>query len=360
MDYSKFYTPTQIAISLINELSILEPQKIVDICCGSCNLLVAAKIKWANAKLYGVDISEHSLLEDVIFTKKDGRQFAIEHPHEFSLVVANPPFGYVESKKQFPGLFVNEFKSASTSRLEVEMLIANLKLLQPKGVLLVILPSSFVEAETYRKIRKIIANNYSIESIIKLDENTFGASKIKSYALIIHNESPNNRNVKIGNSVDDCISYTAHINSNDLKEGKWTLDNINNNTVSLNIKRGNISSASFITRGQPILHTARYKTNWQPSKRYISRKITPTVFAESGDIIVSRIGKSAGQWCVYKGEKIAISDCLYRIKDPDRLIYNKIDGKCFDRDLKGVATRYITIKDFTSWVSSLSDVVGCD
>lgn len=355
MDYSKFYTPPKIANSLINELSIPEPQRIVDICCGSCNLLVAAKNKWAKAKMYGVDVSEHSSIEDVVFEKKDGRQFAIEHPHEFSLVLANPPFDYVENKKQFPDLFVNEFKEVSTSRLEVEMLIANLKLLQSNGVLLVILPSSFVEAETHRKIRKIIANNYYVESIIKLDVTTFGASRINSYALIIHNELQNNRNAKIGNSFDDCISYTVHINSNDLKEGKWTLDSISNNTVTLNIKRGNISSNSFITRGQPILHTAKYRTDWKPSKRYISKKITPTVFAESGDIIVSRIGKSAGQWCVYEGEKIAISDCLYRIKDPDLSVFNKIKGKYFDRDLKGVATRYITITDFTSWMSSLSD-----
>lgn len=351
MDYSKFYTPPQIANSLIKELSIPEPERIVDICCGSCNLLVAAKNRWTKAKLYGVDVSEHSSVENVVFEKNDGRQFAIEHPHEFSLVVANPPFDYVENKKQFPDLFVNEFKEASTSRLEVEMLIANLRLLLPNGVLLIILPSSFVEAKAHKKIRKIIANNYYIKSIIKLDETTFGASRINSYALIIHNESQNNRHAQIGNSVDDCISYTAHINSDDLKEGKWTLDNICDNMISLDIKRGNISSASFITRGQSILHTAKYRTDWKPSKRYISKKITPTVFAESGDIIVSRIGKSAGQWCVYEGERIPISDCLYRIKGLDPSILDKIQGKCFNRDLKGVATRYITISDFCFWLA---------
>lgn len=355
MDYSKFYTPPKIASSLINELYIPEPQTIVDICCGSCNLLFAAKNKWINAKLYGVDVSDHSSVEDVIFEKKDGRQFAIEHPNEFSLVLANPPFDYVKNKKQFPDLFVDEFKEVSTSRLEIEMLIANLKLLQPNGVLLVILPSSFVEAETHRNIRKIIANKFYINTIIKLDETTFGASRINSYALIIYNELQNNRDARVGNAVDNFISYTTYINSDDLKKGKWTIDNISDNIISIDIKRGNISSASFITRGQPILHTAKYSKDWKPSKRYISKKITPNVFAESGDIIVSRIGKSAGQWCVYDGEKIAISDCLYRIKDPDLAVINKIRGKQFNKGLKGVATRYITVKDFTSWMASLSD-----
>lgn len=351
MDYSKFYTPPKIAKTLINEISIPTPQKIADICCGSCNLLFAAKNRWQTSKLYGVDVSEHASTESILFEKKDGREFALEHSCEFSLVLANPPFVYVEKKMQFPKLFVGEFANISTSRLEVEMLIANLKLLQPDGVLLIILPSSFVEAVTYKKLRKVIANNYYIESIIKLDETTFGASRINSYALIIHNQPNKNRDVKLGGVVNDNITYHLQLKSEKLQEGNWILDNPSNVAVSLDIKRGNISSSNFIARGQPILHTAKNSKNWEPSKRYISKKIVPTVFAESGDIIVSRIGKSAGKWCVYKGEKIAISDCLYRIKDPNHHIFNKISGKCYNKALKGVATRYITISDFCLWLS---------
>lgn len=354
MDYSKYYTPPKIAIALIGELPAIEPQKVVDICCGSCNLIFAARNKWPEAKLYGVDITEQIFSEDVIFERKDGRQFAIEHSHEFPLVVANPPFFTVEHKKQFPGLFVNEFKDTHTSRLEIEMFIANLRLLQPKGILLIIVPSSLVEAETYKEIREIVANNYYVEAIIKLDESTFGSSKINSYALIIHNESQGNRDARFGYSTDNVISYATTINYENLAAGDWGLNIIKSDGPALDIKRGNISSASFITRGQPILHTAKYRRNWRPSRRYISRKIAPTVFAESGDIIVSRIGKSAGQWCVYEGERIAISDCLYRIKDPDLSIFRIIEGKSFDRNLKGVATRYITIADFCSWIKLLS------
>lgn len=355
VDYSKFYTPPKIAKLLINELSIPNPPKIVDICCGSCNLLVAAKNKWPKTKMYGVDVSEHSSVDEVIFKRIDGRQFAIDHPFEFPLVLANPPFSYVEESNQFPELFENGFEKVTTSRLEVEMLIANLKILQPNGVLLVILPSSFIEAESYKKIRKVVAANYYVESIIKLDITTFGPSRINSCALIIHNETQNNRNAKFGNSFDNCILYSRYVSSKDLTEGNWILDNTRNNIGLLKIRRGSVSSNSFTTRGQPILHTAKCRADWQPSKKYISKKITPTVFAESGDIIVSRIGKSAGQWCVYEGKRIAISDCLYRIKDPDHSVFNKINGKCYDKELKGVATRYITMADFTSWVSSQSD-----
>lgn len=353
MDYSKFYTPPEIAKALINELAIPTPPKVADICCGSCNLLFAAKNRWPKIKLYGVDISSYPV-KGVTFEKEDGRQFAINHPQKFPFVVANPPFHYVENKKQFPDLFMNQFKGFSTSRLEIEMLIANLNLLKPNGVLLIILPSSFVEAETYNKVRRIVSANYYVESIIKLDESTFGSSKINSYALIIHNEPQGERNAKTGifeGDSNNCVSYNANINSEDLKNGNWTTDKRNCPSFSLNVKRGNISSANFIAKGQSVLHTAKCNIDWKPSTRYISKKTIPTVFAETGDIVVSRIGKSAGKWCVYSGEKIPISDCLYRIKDPDGSIYKMIKGKAFNLSLKGVATRYITISDFLSWIN---------
>lgn len=353
MDYSKYYTPLGIAKALINELNIDVPSKVVDICCGSCNLLYAAKERWSQLDLYGVDVSEQ-VANNVAFEKKDGRQFAIEHLGEFPLVVANPPFVFVDKKKQFPELFAGKFEKFKTSRLEIEMLLANLALLKLKGTLLIILPSSFVEATSYNQIRKIIASNYFIESIIKLDESTFGSSKINSYALIIHNEPQNERKTKLGlNTINKSTitSYISYINSDEMQKGNWTGRN-NIALLPLDIKRGNISSASFIKYGQPILHTAKLSANWVPSKRYISRKMSPTVFAESGDIIVSRIGKSAGQWWVHSGEKIAISDCLYRIKDPDGSIFKRINGRKYNISLKGVATRYITMSDFFLWLNS--------
>ena len=68
MDYSKYYTPTSIAQLLVKQLKIGYPDKIVDICCGSCNLLNAAKKRWPRAVLYGTDIVEHKD-DNVIFEK---------------------------------------------------------------------------------------------------------------------------------------------------------------------------------------------------------------------------------------------------------------------------------------------------
>ena len=356
MDYSKYYTPISIAQLLVKQLRICPPDKIVDICCGSCNLLNAAKKRWPRATLYGTDIVEHKD-DNVVFEKIDGREYALNHPKEFSLVLANPPFDYLEKKNEYPELFQSPFEKISSSRLEIEMMLANLIMLKNGGVLLIIMPSSFVEGETYRPIREIIAKKYQVKSIIELDEDTFGATHIHSYALVIKNNM--------------CQSYTTDIlctrkeNNNfvllsngkrtkkDLIYGNWS--SFQNATCSfkLDIKRGNISSSNFVESGFPILHTSKINIPWQPSIRYISNEIKPNIYAENGDIIVSRIGKSAGNWFLYTGEKIPVSDCLYRIKDPNGELYKKIQGKNFNLKLRGVATQYITMADFICWVASL-------
>ena len=103
MIYNKFYTPLDIANLLIGQLKVEYPKSAVDICCGSHNLLSSAKQRWPNTKYVGVDIIEH-YANGVECIKSDGRKFALEHPNKFQLVLANPPFGYVNKKQEYPEL----------------------------------------------------------------------------------------------------------------------------------------------------------------------------------------------------------------------------------------------------------------
>lgn len=356
MDYSKYYTPLSIARLLIKQLNIGTPEKIVDICCGSCNLLNAAKQRWQKAMLYGADIANHNV-NDVIFENVDGREYALNHQKEFPLVLANPPFDYLETKNEFPQLFQAPFDAYNSSRLEIEMLIANLLMLQDGGTLLIIMPSSFVEGESHNSAREIIAKHYQVQRIIELDECTFGATHIHSYAIIIKNKICRQYKCELmlaekqGENFD--LRSIKKMTSSDLIKGAWTGESVTQQRKRLDIKRGNVSSASFQEKGQPVLHTSKLSNPWSPSTRYIGEDIVANAYAEAGDIVVSRIGKSAGQWCVHLGDKTPITDCLYRIKDPDGKIYERIRGKTFNKKLRGVATQYITMSDFENWIDSL-------
>lgn len=358
MDYSKFYTPPQIASLLIKMLDIEAPSEVIDICCGSCNLLHAAGARWKKANLVGVDIAKN-ISANAYFTQMDGRKFAIEHTQLYPLVLANPPFDYVEKIREFPQLYQGIFETYRTSRLENEMLLANLLLLESSGTLLIIMPSSFVEAERNRDIRKVIGKNYYIKKIIKLPEDTFGTTKINSYALEIRCNLNGRHYTKLYSAVKNdyeyCLSVKGTISQKNIREGNWYIGEQHISDLSWDIRRGNISSQAFRDFGLPILHTAKHSSNWMPSIRYVESYNDSPVYAGAGDIIVSRIGKSAGQWCQYWGERIPISDCLYCIRDPDGRIAENIMGKKYNLAQKGVATRYVTINDFKIWYKSVID-----
>ena len=360
MNYKKYYTPPLIAELLIKQLNITIPKAAIDICCGSCNLLQAAKKRWNNIKLYGVDIIKHEVLNiDIIVS--DGRKHAIETKKKYPLVLANPPFDFINKEHKYMELYSRMEEIGvkyKTSRLENEMLLANLLLLANQGTLLIIMPSTFIESEKNNYIREYLANNYHILKIIRLPKETFGHSNISTYALVIKNNIPKRKktyliNVCFHNNIYQIIGKKKLLQKN-VKKGNWHLEkNYSENVYNYDIKRGYISSNLFSHYGIPVLHTAKQKEKWTPSIRYAINTPKNDVYAETGDIIISRIGESAGQWYVHTGKRILISDCLFRLKDPNGIIARKLFGKKYSFFVKGVATRYITIKDFLSWHQSL-------
>ena len=362
MDYSRYYTPPAIADLLVRQICTKTPLSIIDICCGSCNLLNAAKKRWNNATLFGVDIIKHTMPNVTVF-ESDGRKYAIDNAGQYSLVLANPPFDSVKKKREYKALF-SEMENINlkyeTSRLENEMLLANLKLLDKNGTLLIIMPSTFVESEKNKSMRIYLANYYYVNKIIKLPKETFGAANISTYALIVKKSKPKKRmvsliDIKMLNGVYH-VSKTVKLYQENLSKGNWYLNGcytLKNNKCD--IKRGNISSQLFSKHGIPVLHTAKAQNQWRPSIRYTRIKQKSEVYAEHGDIVISRIGKSAGQWYIHDGDQTLISDCLYRLKDPDGIIAKNLKGKKYGFSTKGVATQYITMSDFLSWYQSIID-----
>ena len=352
LDYSKYYTPVEIADLLINLIDIKNPETVIDICCGSYNLLYAAKKRWSDTNLVGVDIIPH-YSKNVRCINSDGREYAISRRQKFPLVLANPPFSLINNKETFAILYSGNFIGYHTSRLENEMLLANLRLLNKDGLLVIILPNTFVESEKNKKIRMLLAETYHIKKVIKLPNNTFGSTGIKSYALFISRKIMCHKiskyyEVRSPNAKLD-ISAGKTIKQEDIRKGQWIYHTYKN-MPKFDMKRGNISSQMFCAKGISVYHTSRKNDNWTPSIRYINRKPKNPIFVESGDILVSRIGKSSGQWTIYDGKKTLISDCLFCLKDPDGVVYKKIKDRKYNGIIRGVATPYITQKDFLLWI----------
>lgn len=344
VNYSKYYTPLAVAKPLVSLLSFSDHSKVIDICCGSCNLLSAANHVNKTLNCLGVDICPSELsVHDTI--QADGRVYATEHMGEFDFALANPPFGKAEESEHSKALLKNNTIGIISSRLEVQMLVANLLLLKKGGTLLIILPSTIVDGPLSINIRKKLAANYHIKAIVDMPINSFHPSRIKCSALII--ENTRNEHALPTNlysmSRDFEISKERALSNDLIIEGQW-IANMHCNHNAFTIVQGKIHSNEFTESGIEVLHTSKMAENWTPSIRYTdlvddNKKLLKV---KSGDIIISRVGVSAGAIHEYDGEEKLVSDCLLVIKAPSETVRSRILAMDLKKIVTGLSTPHIT------------------
>lgn len=362
----KFYTPPLLAERLISLLPKRQYNSVIDICCGSWNLLNAARRRYDNASYTGVDVdieAKKCCFKEAKFFCEDGRSFAIKKKNRnslYDLILSNPPFGYLQDDNRF-------FKEKSNleivdglnnKRYENEMIQANLLLAKRDGVLLFILPATFVEGESNIKVRRELSKRYTIDSIVKLPIETFGSSKINTYAMILINSFPQIKRTELKEILllneSWIVKKIDNISVKNIQDGIWNnkknIKSRNNNAI---LFRGNISSAQFDDKGVKVYHSSSDLSSgvWKPSIRYCSNEecIKKSRVALPGDIIVNRVGRFTSYWCL-NTEKGIVSDCLIVIRPKEgyniyeMLLQNSIKGK-LNIATKGVSIKYITMSD---------------
>ncbi len=358
----KFYTPPMLAECLMTLLPRKDFHRIIDICCGSWNLLNAAKKCYGGANYVGVDVdiaAKDKCFKGATFFCEDGRTFAIREKEKYDLILSNPPFGYLkEEERVFKKNEKGKLVELNNKRYENEMMQANLLLADKDAVLMFILPVTFFEGTSYLAIRKSLCKNYCINSIVKLPMETFGSNKINTYALIMSNCGEQNKRASLKEVICENniwkVKHTKYIPINKLKEGAW-IQEIHKEFLDMKgvIFRGNISSSQMSETGKKVLHSSSRVVNgeWYPSIRFCNNteKLIKAKIVKPGDIIVNRVGRFAKYWCVSKEEAI-VSDCLIVIKKEEvsdiyeKVFCNSTNGK-LNILTKGVTTRYITVKD---------------
>lgn len=362
------YLSVELCKELFSYFAAISTRKNIDICCGSWNLLAAAKRHYPEVKITGVDIdpAAHAhCIEGATFVCDDGRSFANRQEkakQTYDLVLSNPPFGPLSKKKKKYRKAGNVF--TTSKRYEAELLWANLKLMHTDSFLIIILPSTYMNGSRYIECRKWLAHNYNIHAIVKLPSNTFEKATLNTVAIILQKVEPcatyvYNTATSVYQAHYDSkwsIKLSFSITLRRILDGTW--DN-NSYTLAedqhLQIYRGNISSKYFSKTGDVILHCSSTFVNnsWMPGLRYCTgTKASQRKYLNHGDIVINRIGRCAGYWSVYTGMQKLISDCLIVVKEPSdatiEALRNHSENGRLQIPLRGVSTPYITIDDVRS------------
>lgn len=366
----RYYTPESLAEYLIRLLPVRDYQNAIDICCGSWNLINAARKIFPHLSCEGVDIENHIgeiKSPEVKFVCEDGRTYALNIDKTYDLILSNPPYGLLDNKNRVMAHSKTDKRllmSLINHRYECEMTMANLLLAKEGSVLLFIWPSTFVEGSSFQKARREIAREYKIIWLAKLPKDTFSNKKIFTYAVVLIKERDIRENTKLMEiERDDCgWKITNHVElSNDrIVKGNWSVD-VRSELVEIEIRRGRLSSKELNSDGvgEKVLHSSRLdeKGRWQPAIRFVENFKELSNYekkAQKGDVVVCRVGKTAGFWYINQHNNILISDCLLVIPYKKGLIKKFRDNSENGRlkiPVYGVTVPYITAKDIRIMLS---------
>lgn len=360
-----FYTPQPLAELLFTLLEKKTYKNVIDICCGSWNLISAAKNILKCRRIVGIDISldvDALKPQSAVFYNEDGRIFAIKEYKnlKYDLVISNPPYGRIDNDNRIMKEYCKKNKILNTQdlriltkRYETEMIIANMLLLADKGEMLLILPQTVLSGDSFQKMREYVCKELWLKAIIELPNGTFKNSEISTVALLFKKTTNIGCTYKYLAKYDGAwgIEKIGTIEANFIRKGLWVKQIYNYDRKTVYLFRGVIRSSQLCHDGQyRVIHNSSSMINntWQPSIRF-SNLYYPDKIVSKGDVIINRVGRFVGYWTISEYDGVGVSDCIIVLPKPSvnvirQLMENTKKGR-LDLMSRGVATKYITQKD---------------
>lgn len=358
----RFYTVAETSDLLVEQLADRQfskgaPDSVVDLGCGAGVLSKAVARRWSTSRLITVDVDRSAGRVARMSLASHGRHhhisgcaLDIDLPSRIASVggvcdmaVCNPPFVSPEWRPEFSEILLGAGlgrKLPANSLIEApELFLAqNLRVLSTNGRLGIILPDSHISAKRYRWFRESLLLNFFVKKVIKLPRGSFEGTDALGHILIVEKAPSASNTVELGvlrNGVpisicsvdlDRCVDrmdgeYHQKINSDHARAQRLTSILGDVGTVC----RGGIENARAKLASVRVVHTTDLPCDrvgeWLdfPECSYGDGELPGVDIALPGDILLARVGRNLSEKIVgVKSGRIAISDCVYRIRVPER------------------------------------------
>ena len=376
--YKQFFTPKKYSKILVEKISYVRAEKIIDLTMGEGSLLFEASKIWKGSNFFGNDIDRECCKkaqdiipkiqcynEDIFLDKSI--KFIIKESGTVDICLGNPPFYLIKQNKDsvkiLKSFFLENYYKAEYISAEILFILQALRILKNDGILSVILPDGFFVNNTLKKFRNFLITEYTIIDIVELPSEIFEHTKAKTHILILKKTKSISKEIKLSSiqnqeaifihKDDACnrMDYSFYKNYSKYRNYK-TLEK-----YDIEIFRGKPKFMLKNIKEAWILHTTNFrfgnnfksplKTN-RLIKKYVDR------IAFKNDIIIPRVGTSIlGKVGVVQSGYFIATDCVFIIRvknenDRKQILYalNSQFGKDWIQSIsKGVGARHITLKD---------------
>lgn len=344
-DLAQFYTKDKISKLLLSKILVENPNKILELGVGNGSLFREAKIKWKNSEIIGADIDKFNILNlrkefpKTKFYVINGLSSNLNSKLKIELgsidvAICNPPYLSIKKNDEFAQILkksklgnIEEYYQITSDLI---FLAQNLLLLKENGELGIIVPDGLLTNHYFNIFRKNLIENYLLKGVIELPDKIFSKTEAKTHILIIKKTSENYNTVPLylsdfnGDIVQKInIKKKLLIKRMDYNFHIWDYLKINNGATLLDlgvqIVRGSKSKKELSISKEKFIHTSDLNQNFI-SKKFAKIKQIETVnkYAETGDILISRVGKRClGKMLYVESGRILFSDCVYRLRVPE-------------------------------------------
>lgn len=375
LQLNQYYTEFEQSSSLINHMNSSSPKLALDLGCGVGSLLHAAKNRWANLKLIGVDIDPLNIIKAnsskiIQALLLDG--FSLDLPDiledkygAIDLLVSNPPYYVTEldhnKRKILEKAGLDHCITRSTKKIPAELifLAQNLRLLKNNGEIGIILPAGLISGERWKQLRLFLFKNYRVPKIIQLPKNCFKKTDAQTFIVLISQKEKadsnstievldiqKNHSYRIG--LDEAVERADFQFYHEMHTSKDGGIKVSNQDFS--IYRGSLSHKELKKLGCEYIHT----TNLLKIPSQIYGGYAPLDIgnhAVKGDILVARVGtRCIGRVAVLQEGNLPLSDCVICIRPKDKMtrinIWEKLTSNkaisFFQNSAYGVSAKYLT------------------
>ncbi|MBQ4812697.1 N-6 DNA methylase [Pseudoalteromonas luteoviolacea] len=373
MQLNQYYTSKLCSDRLVDSLSVATPKVALDLGFGAGDLLRAAKRRWTDINLVGVDLDRVNVLNARLDNEIDAihmNGFSPDLPKVISdkygdidLLISNPPYFSVEvnskCRKILKEAGLSQCISQSLKKVPAELifLAQNLRMLTANGEMGIILPAGLISGERWKPLREYLFCTYGVSNIIQMPENSFKKTDAQTFIMTISGKKSDYVNsINLSHILESKklkISISDAVNRADYLYYKQLSLLINQNTISSNdfrIFRGNRVHKCLKDWGGDYLHTSDLP-NSPIHTVFPVAEYGDANSVKKGDIALARVGRRCLGRAVYVDEGcIPVSDCIIVIRPRDKnigkLIWERISSQLaadyFRATSLGVGAKYLT------------------